>query len=213
MDEIKVMEKPDWISWDAIHELLFAAHKKNREKGITMTTALASGEELQKKLGDKGKCFVALCGDKLIGTTSVKFYIGHSWYDRGQLVAHRMLTGLLPKYQGLGIIEELDQMCKDYILEMKAKILHGDTAEDNKIVRINAKKGGCVEVGYYAPKSDHYSVHFVKWYEGCPFSEDYIRRKCRWSEKLTKLQYKPGKIERSFFLTLFCKVARKILKV
>lgn len=213
MDEIKVMEKPEWISWDDIHELLFTAHKKNIAKGFTMTSANASGEELQKKLGEKGKCFVALCGDKLVGTISVSFFTGHSWYNKGQLVAHTMLSGILPKYQGIGITDDLNKLRDAYIHEIGAKMIHADTAENNKIVRMNAKRNGFIEVSYYAPQSDHYSVNFVKWFEGCPFSDSVLEKKCKWSEKLTKLQYKPGKIERSFFLTLFCKVARKILKV
>ena len=28
MEEIKIVEKPDWISWDDIHELLLQAHKR-----------------------------------------------------------------------------------------------------------------------------------------------------------------------------------------
>ena len=34
MEEIKVMLKPEWVSWDDIHELLLAAHKKNIEKDL-----------------------------------------------------------------------------------------------------------------------------------------------------------------------------------
>ena len=213
MDEIKVMEKPEWISWDNIHELIYAAHKKNIAKGFTMNTALESGEQLKKRLGDDGKCFVALCGDKLVGTTSVSFFTGRAWYNKGLLVAHSMLSAILPKYQGLGILGDLNALRDAYIHEKGAKMLHGDTAEDNKIVRLSAKKGGCYEVSYYAPKADHYSVNFVKWFDGCPYSKSIIEKKCRWSEKLTKLQYKPGKIERSVFLTLYCKIARKILNV
>lgn len=213
MDEIKVMEKPEWISWDDIHELLLAAHKKNIAKGMTMQMAQTPAEELEKTLGDRGKCFIALCGDKLVGSTSVSFFTGRSWYNKGQLVAHSMLSAILPKYQGIGITDDLNKLRDAYIHEMGAKIIHGDTAEDNIIVRMNAKRNGFIEVSYYAPQSDHYSVNFVKWFEGCPFSQRVIEKKCRWSERLTKLQYKPGKIERSFFLTLYCKIVRKILNI
>ena len=213
MDEIKVMEKPEWISWDDIRELILAAHKKNIAKGMTMRTTQESGEELQKRLGKDGKCYVALCGDKLVGTTSVCFQKGHSWYDKGQLVAHSMLSAILPKYQGLGITDDLNQLRDAYIREKGVKMIHADTAENNKIVRINAKRNGFVEVAYFAPITDHYSVIFVKWFDGCPYSESYVQKKLKWSEKLTKLRFKPGKIERSVFLTLFCKVVKRILAV
>ena len=48
MDDIKVMPKPDWVSWDDIHELLMAAHKRNIEKGMTMKIKLNSPWKLVK---------------------------------------------------------------------------------------------------------------------------------------------------------------------
>ena len=87
MDDIKVMPKPDWVSWDDIHELLMAAHKRNIEKGMTMNTTTMSGEDLKKHLGEEGRCFVAFCGDQLVGTTSVAISIGKKWYDKGKVVS------------------------------------------------------------------------------------------------------------------------------
>lgn len=213
MEEFKVIEKPDWVSWDDIRELLLAAHKKNIEKGMVMKIPQLPAEELEKIIGKDGRCYVAFANDKLIGTTSVRFYQGKSWYDRGQLVAHSMLSAILPKYQGLGITEDLNQLRDNFIREMDAKLIHADTAEDNEIVRINAKRRGFVDVAYQAYKTNHYSVIFVKWLGECPFSKKYIERKFKLSRVLVKLQYKRGRIERSFVLTLFCKVLRKILDV
>ena len=113
MVEIKVLSKPEWVSWDDIHELLIAAHKKNIEKGMSMRIPQMSPEELKTKLGEDGRCYVALANDKLVGTTSVRFYQGRSWYDKGQLVAHSMLSAILPKYQGIGITEDLNELRDD----------------------------------------------------------------------------------------------------
>ena len=55
MEEIKIMEKPEWVSWDDIHQLLLAAHKKNIEKGIVMKYAQLPGEEIRKKIGKAAK--------------------------------------------------------------------------------------------------------------------------------------------------------------
>ena len=213
MVEIKVLSKPEWVSWDDIHELLIAAHKKNIEKGMSMRIPQMSPEELKTKLGEDGRCYVALANDKLVGTTSVRFYQGRSWYDKGQLVAHSMLSAILPKYQGIGITEDLNELRDDYIRKMGAKIIHADTAENNLVVRKKAKLNGFKEVAFHAYKSPHYSVIFVKWLGVCPFSETYIQKKFKISRFLTKLQYKPGRIEKSIFLSFLCKVARKLLSV
>ena len=37
--DIKIMQKPDWVSWDDIHELLLEAHKKNIKNGIVLKNA------------------------------------------------------------------------------------------------------------------------------------------------------------------------------
>lgn len=213
MEEFKVMAKPDWVTWDDIHNLLHAAHKKNIEKGMTMRVPQMSAEKLKEKIGEDGRCFVALANDKLVGTTSVRFYQGRSWYDRGQLVAHYMLSAILPKYQGIGIDEDLGEARRLYVNERGAKLIHADTAENNSIIRKKAKRDGCVDVAYQAYKSDHYSIIFVKWLEECPFSKKYINRKFKMSKALTKIQYKKGRIERSRLLSFFCRVMRKIFDI
>ena len=55
---IQIMEKPDWVSWDEIHEVLWRAHEKNREKGIIMAYPSLSGEEIKNKIGNKGKILI-----------------------------------------------------------------------------------------------------------------------------------------------------------
>lgn len=36
MDEIKYMEKPEWVSWEDVLACLHEAHKVNKRKGFTM---------------------------------------------------------------------------------------------------------------------------------------------------------------------------------
>lgn len=212
MNEIKVMAKPDWVSWDDIHELLQMAHKKNIEKGITMNTTTMSGEEIKKYIGEEGRCFVAFCGDQLIGTTSTRITIGRKWYDKGKIVSKGALSAILPKFQGLGILEEMNELRDAYIAEKGVQVLEGDTPEENMVVRKFVARNGFKEVRYFpASHQNHFSVYFVKWLEGCPFSDKYIQKKFNISKRLTKIQYKPGKVERSRVLSFFCKGLNKIL--
>ena len=210
MDEIRVMQKPDWVSWDDIHDLLIAAHKKNIEKGVVMNTTTLTGEEIKDYIGENGRCFVTLCGDKLVGTTSVRIAVGKKWYDKGKTVAKGMMSAILKKYQGMGLLEEMNELRDKYVAENGVQILEGDTAEDNIMVRKMMAKKGFKEVRYFsAIHQNHYSVEFVKWLNECPFSERFIQRRFKISKLLTKIQYKPGRVERSKITSFVCNKIRK----
>lgn len=212
MEEIKVMPKPEWVSWDAIRDLLLAAHKKNIEKGIKMNTTTMSGEDLKKRLGEEGRCFVAFCGDQLVGTTSVGISVGKNWYDKGKIISKGALSAILPKFQGMGILEEMNELRDAYIAEKGVQVMEGDTPEENMVVRKFVAKNGFKEVRYFpASHQNHFSVYFVKWLEGCPFSDKYIQRRFNISKRLTKIQYKPGKVERSRLLSYICRGVEKVL--
>lgn len=214
MEDIKVMPKPDWISWDDIRELVVLAHKRNIAKGITMNTTTMTGEDIRKHIGEEGRCFVALSGDKLVGTTSVRIAIGNKWYDKGKIISKGALSAILPNYQGLGILEEMNELRDAYIAEKKVQVMEGDTPEDNMVVRKFVARNGFKEVRYFpAPYQNHFSVYFVKWLEGCPYSDKYINRRFAISKVITKLQYKPGKVERSRITTFMSKVVRKIFAI
>ncbi len=204
MDEIRIIEKPDWISWDDIHDLLLAAHKRNIEKGIIMSFPQMPGEKIKKTIGDEGMCWVALCGDKLIGTHSVAFFKGRGWWSKGKKVAHGCFTGILKEYQGIGILEELHEKYHDFILKKGVEMTEGETAEDNHIMRKILEKKGYKTVSFFASPSNHYNVRIVKWLNECPFSDKYIERRFKIARFLTKLQYKPGQVERSAFISYFC---------
>ena len=213
MEEIKVMPKPDWVSWDDIHELLLKAHKKNIEQGIILGYPQMPGEKIKQKLGEEGCCWVALDGDKLVGTTSVTYFQGKSWWNRGKKVAHGCFTGILREYQGIGIIEELNAKKYEHIRSMGVDMTEGDTAETNYTVLKVYGKDGYKMVSYYAPPTNHYSVRIVKWLNGCPFSDKYINRRFKIARFLTRMQYKPGKVERSRVISFFCKAAKNKLLI
>ncbi|MBO4827662.1 MAG: hypothetical protein J5506_10620 [Prevotella sp.] len=208
MDEIKVMQKPDWVSWDDIHELILTAHKKNIEKGVVMNTTTMSGEELKNYIGENGRCFVAFCGDTLVGTTSVRIATGKRWYDKDKTVAKGMMSAIIKKYQGLGILEEMNELRDVFVAENNVQMLEGDTAENNTALREIVAKKGFKEVRFFpAYYQKHYSVEFVKWLGECPFTDRHIRTRFILSRVLTKMRFKPGRIERSRYITKFCKKA------
>lgn len=214
MEDIRIIPKPDNISYDDIHELLLEAHKKNYKNGIVLRYSQMVGDEIMKKLGDEGQCWVAMDGDKLVGTTSVTFFQGKNWWNKGKKVAHGCFTGILNQYQGIGILEDMNALKYDFTLAHGADMNQGDTAENNHTILKVLGKDGYKVVAFFAPQNtDHYSVRIVKWLNGCPFSDEYINKRCKWSERLTKWQYKPGKIERSKITSFLCRCIRKIFSI
>lgn len=213
MEKIRVMEKPDWVSWDEIHEVLELSQIVNRKRGFNMINANLSGETLRKKVGD-GFCAIVLDGDKVIATQSVVLLDGDKWYSKGQKVAHYCLTGILKKYQGCGIKEMLDDECIKFIIRTAPDIIQANTAEDNVVVRKRAYEQGFIDTQCVTFKgTDYYSVWFALWLKKCPFPLWYCRFRYWLSVIYTKTRYKPGKIERFKTIALAVKACNKIKRL
>lgn len=206
---IQIVEKPDWVSWDEIHEVLWNAHEQNRKKGVIMSYPSLSGEELKDMIGNHGKMFLALEDNKVVGTLALIVKSGKKWYNTG-VYGYLCLGAVLPEYSGKGIYRSLYQVAETSAKQMKLSVLTRDTNENNARMLKITKQEGYHFVEYRVHK-DHSSIVRAKWIEDCPFSDKYIQRRYKISEKLAKIKYKPGKIERSRVLSFFCKGIEKVL--
>ena len=172
-DSIQIIEKPDWISWEKISECLCDAHTKNRENGIRMIHSHWPAEQLREYIGDCGKTFVALDGDKLIGTASFRERIGNKWYTKGPY-AYLCLAGVLPEYRGCGVYKELCMCREEYIRERGYEVLVLDTHERNVHLQNIAAKQGFQKVNYFmASNKEHFNVIMAKRVSGRPFPPFY----------------------------------------
>ena len=199
MGEIKIIKKPDSMSWDIIHDVLYKAHESNRQKGVYMRTATLTGDELRKRVGTNGQCFVALDGDKVVATASVKFVERNGWYHKG-LLADLMLLGIIPEYKGRGLYGRLLRERCLFAQSKGVDIVEMDTAEGNVLMRSIAAKHGFKSVMTKASTHvKHYSVVLVKWLNGCPFSDTYCSIHYRWQTFKYKLHYKRGYVKRFKF--------------
>lgn len=166
--KIHLVEKPDWVSWDEIHDVLWAAHSSNRDKGINMRKPGLAGHEIRDEIEPNGKILVALHQSRVVGTAAIVMKQGKSWYDKG-LCGYLCFASLLPEYQGLGIYKELMIQREKFAIEAKVDMLSFDTHVRNKhVIDIN-KKNGFVPVAI-KPCSDHFNVVMVKWVSECPYS-------------------------------------------
>ena len=207
--DIQFIEKPQWVSWDLVHEVLWEAHSKNRENGVIMSYPSLSGEELKDMVGDHGKLFVAIDGKNVVGTLALIVKSGKKWYNSGEY-GYLCFGAVLSEYSGKGIYRSLYQLAETTAKQMNLSVLTRDTNENNARMLKITKQEGYHFVEYRIHK-DHSSIVRAKWLEDCPFSDKYIQRRYIISKKLAKIQYKPGKVERSGIISFFCRGIEKVL--
>ena len=198
MEEIKIVEKPDALSYDEIHDLLYAAHAVNRERGFVMRTSLLSGEELEKRIGRDGKCWVAFDGDKPVGTLSIRIVNRNAWYAKGRIPDY-MLAGVLPEYSGKHINSMLAAKAFDFAASHGYTVMELDTADNNDRAIGIYRHQGFRPVGYSAPKGlDHYSVIMAKWLVKRPVLEGVSSLMYRAKRLYVRARYKTGGKKRFF---------------
>lgn len=177
---IQVLVKPDWISWDDVHQVLVKAHALNRANGIQMRKPSLPGDIISKEIGDDGVMLVAIDGTKVVGTAAIVPKNGSSWYNKG-LYGYLCFASVLPDYGGKGVYRRL---CEEREKIARAKGIQGllfDTHHRNEhVIRINEKYG--FKRVSVKNCSDHWNIVMFKWIDGCPFSEwrctyEYTRRK------------------------------------
>lgn len=193
--EIQIVEKPDWVSWEDIHNLLVEAHNENVSNGMIMRTVTQTGAELEERVGS-GVCYIALEKGKLVGCAAIAVKDINTWFHKGQ-AAKLMLGAILPNYQGCGIYDMLQEKRYEYAKQYGVKVLMMDTAEHNtKMQHILKGKGFRYVSCFASPYSKHYSVVMAMWFDGCPFSKLYCWFKYHIKKIRLKIQVKPGGIKR-----------------
>lgn len=191
MSEIQYMEKPDWVSWENVIECIRAADSVNNKKGFHMHIAKVKPDEIKEDLKE-GKCFVALCGDKVIGTVSYKIRNLRKWYRWGKVVYYSY-DGILPEYRGTDVYFGLYDLREKFIKESGIRVYQFHTAENNKmVIKINLKYG--YKLVLFRPNYegyDYYSVTMLKWEDGCPWPDWFLKLMFNLSKFITKVFFTP----------------------
>ena len=212
MEEIKVIPKPEWVSWEDIHQLLLKANKVNEKNGFSMVGLTCPPEELEKQLED-GLCVVAMHGDKLVGVSACSFNCVQRWYNKKEKSARKFFSGILKSYQGCGILDEIDKVLDNYIKKSGFSFFVASSADQNITVLKESFWGGYKVLTYISfPETNYYSVIFGKWLNKCPFSDRYIKFRFWLSKIYTKTRYKVGRVERFTFLHRIWKMIKKLLR-
>lgn len=197
-EEIKVMLRPEWITWENIRECIYLAQQTNLEKGFDMNFGHYSAAEIEKEVGD-GMCFVALNKEnKVIATCSYKISQINRWWSKGQ-GAYLCLAGVHPDYQGKKIYSALCKKREEHIVSRTdVDTIWFNTAEHNYYVQKKHALGGFVKV-QLSPSSkgaNYYSVIMAKYLNRKPLPQLLLSALYYLSFIVVKILYKPGKIRR-----------------
>ena len=106
METVKIIEKPDSISWEEIRQCLIDAHAENRAKGINMTHYQWPAEKIKEFIGDDSVVLVALDGAKLVGVLALNTIVKKKWYVTGKC-GYVGFGAVLHEYNGQGIFRKL----------------------------------------------------------------------------------------------------------
>ena len=175
LPEIKIIEKPDWVSWDDIKQCLVDAHAVNRARGINMAHYQWPAEKIREYIGHDGVILVALDGKKVVGTAAISRKVSDGWFAKGEY-AYMCFASVLPQYNGQGIYSRLIQLREKIALEQNYTVFVLDTHEKNTKIRKISQSNGYRLVGYIRAKSnDHYNVVMAKWPAVRPHSKLYCR--------------------------------------
>jgi len=176
-DNIQIIEKPDWVTWDDIKQCLVEAHAVNRAKGINMSHYQWDANNIGGYIEESGVIFIALDSGKVVGTLGIKERQGNYWFVKGRY-GYLCFGSLLPNYQGLGIYKKLNEACEEYARSNNLNVVVLDTHSKNKHMHAISKRGGYQLVRFFLTgKKDHFSVMMAKWLIDAPFSSTYCQYK------------------------------------
>ncbi len=196
--KIQILEKPDWVSWDEIHEVLVKAHAQNRANGINMKKPSLPGEKIAKEIGKEGKMFVAVEGNKVVGTLALIKKEGNKWYNLGKY-GYLCYVAVLPECSGKGVYRSLYQVAEATAKQDGLLVLTRDTHEKNERMLKIAKQEGYHYVDFRAC-ADHFNIVRAKWLDKCSFPSWYIRIRYMFSRFFKKVRFKmdpqKGRIKR-----------------
>lgn len=196
MQNIEIKEKPEYISYETIREVLHDAHKLNFENGIVLHTTTFTAQEIEEYIGEEGKCFVAISENKVLGTASYRIIERSSWYVQGKVV-DEVLVGIRPEFKGMHLYSRLYEAIERDAIKNGYKLIVFNTAEKNVRKQKISSSHGFDNLSFFAAEdNDHYSVVMGKWLQQCPYSSSEIRFKYLLKKIFVKIRYKPGKIKR-----------------
>ena len=188
--EIRIVEKPEWIGFDALWALLIRAHEENAKNGLKINTRIHSGEELRAHMGAHTVTWVALDGENVVGTISARIEASAQPALWGRSTCALMHLGVDPQRKGQRLGARLCEQAEAWARR------HDAAAATLFVVDRNPAQAFYRHIGYEAldfvprPALRQNSVLMVKWLKESPVPG--WRRKLRFRLKRSyiRLRYR-----------------------
>lgn len=179
-NEVRIIPKPDNISWEEITIVLHAAYAEKAEKGMDYLATRQDAETTKKRVGD-GICFLAYIGEIMVGTATLLLRDvkkkNIKWHNKNRYGIIVQL-GVHPDYKRLGIGRKLVDKIVDTSKENEVDELIADTSSKAKELLSWWKRQGFEYIGLLSHSStNYYSIEFRKPLNGINFNPIYIKLK------------------------------------
>jgi GNAT superfamily N-acetyltransferase len=173
--DISIIEKQADISFDEIYRIVYQAHEENRKNGIQANTKITNGDELAEHIGKDAVCYVAMDGDRIVGTVSVDIRSGIRLFTKGKKIARLMHLAVLQEYAGNKLGSRLIEKVEQYAIENDADAVDLFAVERNPARQLYIRRG-YEPINYiYQARLKQYSVYMVKWIKACQYPR-WLRR-------------------------------------
>ena len=192
-NNIIIQEKPEFVSWEEIHNALASAHADNIRRGIRNALPARPAEEVRKLVEGRGKMFVATSDGKVVGTGAI-IKVQRAFWCGKQSYAYFCLGSVLPEYKNQGIHKRIHNKLEDEAKNMGVECVFFDAHEHNNRILDIHKNGDFIPVGLTACK-DHFNIIMMKWLNESPYPHWYLKFRFQLSKLYLKTRYKmvPGK--------------------
>lgn len=213
LNEVVIIPKPDYISYDEITQLLHEAYSEKLEQGLRFSAATQSTEDTIKRVG-KGICLVALFDSKLVGTLTFNISdrkTNRIWYhDKKYCLFSQFAT--YPKYKKLGIGKKMLKYMEKIAFNENVDAIYCDTAASSYWLIKWYQRMGYTKIGYISHSStNYYSVILRKPIHGKNINMLCVKIRFYISKIMCILQYKKDGSVRSWRL-MVNKIRHKLMR-
>lgn len=189
-DGIRIMPKPEFISYEDIQNCLTKAHEINAKKGLFYATQSQTVEKLKEKLKDSVTYVAINEKNQVVATASLQFRKINHWYHNGDIGLLK-LVGVLPEYSGKKLALLLLLLLRRFEAQTRGiEVVVSDSAEENIAIRNLYLNNGfkIVDCCKY-PTNNFISVVYAFWFHGCPYSDEELITKFGNHKKELLLQW------------------------
>lgn len=162
-DEIRIIERPESVSYDDLYALIYRSHSVLREKGLVLNADIASGDDFKEHIGENAVCFVAMSGDTPVGTVSGHM-VEKKWRGtRNYKIMYMMHLAVLPEYSGRHLGTELMQHVEAVAVNEDADGVLLSVASKNPAANMYLRRGYSPIDIFRLKKTDDYSIRMIMW--------------------------------------------------